>query len=339
LGATVRIKVAERECQGRGAQALCGDDRPRSRLARSVPGDSLGGGLTPPQHLPHPKRSDMEALHTVREMHSFSRSARARSSRLGLVPTMGALHEGHLSLIRAAKAKSDVVATSIFVNPTQFGPNEDFTRYPRDLDRDLTLLEREGVDVVFVPSVEEMYPQQSVTWVTVEGLSDRLCGRSRPGHFRGVATVVAKLFNIVGPDVAFFGQKDAAQVAVIRRMVRDLNMPVAISVCPIVRESDGLALSSRNAYLNPEQRKDALVLFGALLRVRKIFEGGERSPAALIAVAKQELVVKPAVRLDYFEIVDPDELTPLAAIYQPALVAVAALVGTTRLIDNIVVEP
>jgi pantoate--beta-alanine ligase len=252
---------------------------------------------------------------------------------------MGALHEGHLSLVRAAKAKSDVVATSIFVNPTQFGPNEDFTRYPRDLDGDLALLEHEGVDVAFVPSVEEMYPQQSVTWVTVEGLSDRLCGKSRPGHFRGVATVVAKLFTIVEPDIAFFGQKDAAQVAVIRRMVRDLNMSVAIGVCPIVRESDGLALSSRNAYLSPEQRKDALVLHRALTRVRRSYEKGERNSAALIRDAKDEFERAAAVRLDYFEIVDPDELTPLATISQPALVAVAALVGNTRLIDNIVVEP
>jgi len=281
----------------------------------------------------------MGALHNVSEMRIRSRSVRARGSRLGLVPTMGALHEGHLSLVRAAKSKSEVVAASIFVNPTQFGPNEDFTRYPRDLDRDLSLLEREGVDMVFVPSVEEMYLQQSVTWVTVEGLSDRLCGKSRPGHFRGVATVVAKLFNIVEPDIAFFGQKDAAQVAVIRRMVRDLNIPVAINVCPIVRESDGLALSSRNAYLSPEQRRDALVLFRALMRARELFESGERNPAALIEAAKNVFAGSPAVRLDYIEIVDPDELTPLTTIDHPALVAVAAFVGNTRLIDNIVLEP
>lgn len=281
----------------------------------------------------------MKVLRTIDETRMSSRAVRTRGSHLGLVPTMGALHEGHLSLVRAAKAKSDVVAASIFVNPTQFGPNEDFTRYPRDLDRDLALLECEGVDVVFVPSVEEMYPQQSVTWVTIEGLSDRLCGKSRPGHFRGVATVVAKLFNIVEPELAFFGQKDAAQVAVIRRMVRDLNMPVQIEVGAIVREPDGLAMSSRNAYLSPEQRKNALILFRALTRAQKMFEGGERNPAPLIAAARQELATKPAVRLDYFEIVDPDELTPLATINRPALVAVAAFVGNTRLIDNIVLEP
>jgi pantoate--beta-alanine ligase len=281
----------------------------------------------------------MEIVNKIDELFVTRDGIRSRGGRLGLVPTMGALHEGHLSLIRAAKAKSDVVAASIFVNPTQFGPNEDFTRYPRDLEKDLALLERDGVDLVFVPSVEEMYPQQSVTWVTVEGLSDRLCGKSRPGHFRGVATVVAKLFNIVEPDIAFFGQKDAAQVAIIRRMVRDLNMPVAIEACPIVRERDGLALSSRNAYLSPEQRQDALVLFRSLSRVRELFADGERNPAILMKAAKKVLSGSTGVRLDYFEIVDPDELTPLATIDGPALVAVAAFVGNTRLIDNIVLEP
>jgi len=281
----------------------------------------------------------MEIVNKIDELFVTRDGIRSRGGRLGLVPTMGALHEGHLSLIRAAKAKSDVVASSIFVNPTQFGPNEDFSRYPRDLEKDLALLERDGDDLVFVPSVEEMYPQQSVTWVAVEGLSDRLCGKSRPGHFRRVATVVAKLFNIVEPDIAFFGQKDAAQVAIIRRMVRDLNMPVAIEACPIVREPDGLALSSRNAYLSPEQRQDALVLFRSLLRVRELFADGERNPAILIKAAKNVLSGSSAVRLDYFEIVDPDELTPLALINQPALVAVAAFVGNTRLIDNIVLEP
>lgn len=281
----------------------------------------------------------MKVLQTIVETRVLSRTAHTRDSRLGLVPTMGALHEGHLSLIRAAKAKSDIVAASIFVNPTQFGPNEDFARYPRDLDRDLGLLEREGVDFVFVPSVEEMYPQQGVTWIAVEGLSERLCGKSRPGHFRGVATVVAKLFNIVEPDFAFFGQKDAAQVAIIRRMVRDLNMAVQIEVCPIVREPDGLALSSRNAYLDPQQRKDALVLSRSLNEVRELFRKGERNSSPLIAIAKAEFSAVASVRLDYFEIVDPDDLTPMAAISKRSLVAVAAFVGSTRLIDNILLEP
>jgi pantoate--beta-alanine ligase len=252
---------------------------------------------------------------------------------------MGALHEGHLSLVRAAKLKSDVVAASIFVNPTQFGPNEDFSRYPRDLNRDLALLEREGVDFVFAPSVQEIYPEQNVTWVTVEGLSERLDGKSRPGHFRGVATVVAKLFNIVEPDVAFFGQKDAAQVAVIRRMVRDLNMPVEIVACPIVREPDGLALSSRNAYLSPEERKNALTLSRSLSRVREAFKKGERNAPKLIEIGRAEFAASPSVRLDYFEIVDPDELSSVSTIEKRALAAVAAFVGNTRLIDNILLEP
>src|SRR5256886_1559852 len=193
-------------------------------------------------------------------MRPVCRAANREDRRLGFVPTMGALHEGHLSLVRAAKAKSDVVAVSIFVNPSQFGPNEDFSKYPRMFERDCDLLKKEGVDLLFAPSVEEMYPGGIVTWVTVEGLSDKLDGRSRPGHFRGVTTVVAKLFHIVEPDLAFFGQKDAAQVAIITRMVRDLMLPVKIVVSPIVRESDGLALSSRNVYLSEQERKEATVL-------------------------------------------------------------------------------
>src|SRR5690348_3090156 len=277
----------------------------------------------------------MEVISTIREMRSASRDVRRQRARLGLVPTMGALHEGHLSLARAAKAKSDVVAVSIFVNPTQFGPNEDFARYPRNLEADCAMLERENVDVVFAPSAEEMYPPGAVTWVTVEGLSERLCGKSRPGHFRGVATVVAKLFNAVEPDVAFFGQKDAAQVAVIKRMVRDLNLPVKIEVCPIVRESDGLALSSRNAYLSPDERKMALVLHASLKRAQKLFDEGERDAAKIVHESKKAFVWQPAVKLDYFEIVDPDTLEPIATINKRSLVAVAAFVGNTRLIDNI----
>lgn len=279
----------------------------------------------------------MDVARTIREVREYCGSERGRN--LGLVPTMGALHEGHLSLVRMARGKCERVSVSIFVNPTQFGPTEDFARYPRDLDRDLMLLEREGVDLVFVPSIEEMYSQQGVTWVSVEGLSDRLCGKSRPGHFRGVATVVAKLFNIVEPGVAFFGQKDAAQVAIIKRMVRDLNMPVTIEVGPIVREEDGLALSSRNAYLSAEQRRQVLVLFRSLNRTKDLFTAGERNVAALIGVAKEEFARVPEVRLDYFEIVDPEELTPLTSITQRALAAIAAFAGSTRLIDNILLEP
>ena len=261
--------------------------------------------------------------------------AHGTGKRLGLVPSMGALHEGHLSLVRAAKGQCDVVAVSIFVNPTQFGPNEDFAKYPRTFDQDCVLLEKEDVDLIFAPSVDEMYPPNAVTVVTVEGLSNKLCGKSRPGHFRGVTTVVSKLFHIVKPDVAFFGQKDAAQVAIIRRMVRDLNLPVQIAVCPIVREADGLAMSSRNSYLNPQQRKSALVLYRSLMQVQKQFEGGEHNSAKLIATAKEVFAEEPSVRLDYFEIVDPGTLGALSDVSQPALVAVAAFVGKTRLIDNI----
>jgi len=277
----------------------------------------------------------MRVYDTIRDMRAACRDAQRDGTRLGFVATMGALHEGHLSLVRAAKATCDVVAASIFVNPAQFGPSEDLTKYPRTFDRDRQLLEREGVELLIAPSVEEMYPTGTVTWVDVEGLSDKLDGRSRPGHFRGVATVVAKLFHAVEPDAAFFGQKDAAQLAIIRRMVRDLNFPVEIVACPIVREADGLAMSSRNAYLDPQQRRQALVLYRSLLRVRKLWEGGESSAAKLVAAGCEEVAGEKSVRLDYFEIVDADSLDPVETVRQGALVPVAAVVGTTRLIDNI----
>jgi len=249
---------------------------------------------------------------------------------------MGALHAGHISLVRAARRQCDVVAVSIFVNPTQFGPKEDFSKYPRTFDRDCEMLEAQGVDILFAPSTEEMYPPGATTFVTVEGLSEKLCGRSRPGHFRGVATVVSKLFNIVEPDVAFFGQKDSAQAVIIRRTVRDLNLGVEIVVCPIVREPDGLALSSRNAYLDPQQRQQATVLYRSLMRVQSLADHGETDSARLIAAALDVFKQEPEVRLDYFEIVDCETLDPVANTSKGALVAVAAFVGTTRLIDNIV---
>jgi pantoate--beta-alanine ligase len=277
----------------------------------------------------------MKICPTIEQTRSASRAARRDDKRIGLVPTMGALHEGHLSLVRAAKSKCDLVVVSIFVNPTQFGPNEDFAKYPRTFERDCELLEKEGVDVVFAPSVEETYPAGAVTYVTVEGMSDKLCGRSRPGHFRGVTTVVSKLFHIVEPDLAFFGQKDAAQVAIIKRMVRDLKMPVEVVVCPIIREPDGLAMSSRNAYLAPEQRKSALVLSRALRRVRQTFDQGERGAAKLIDAGRRVIAEEPSVRLDYLEVVDPETLEELDVISAKSLVALAAFVGTTRLIDNL----
>jgi pantoate--beta-alanine ligase len=272
---------------------------------------------------------------TIDEMRSASRVARHAGKRVGFVPTMGALHEGHLSLVRAARASSDIVVASIFVNPTQFGPNEDLAKYPRSFERDCDLLEREGVDLLFAPSVEEMYPAGAVTWVTVEDLSNKLDGRSRPGHFRGVTTVVCKLFHVVEPDAAFFGQKDAAQLAIISRMVRGLNLPIKILAGPIVRESDGLALSSRNAYLNPDERKRALVLHRSLLRLKELADSGEQDAAKLIAAGREAFSVEPSVRLDYLEIVNPETLDPVQDISRGALAAVAAYVGSTRLIDNV----
>lgn len=294
--------------------------------------------LHPRKHRFFSASSPLKILPTIAEMRAASRQQRQAGKRLGFVPTMGALHEGHLSLVRAARKASDVVAASIFVNPTQFGPNEDLAKYPRSFERDCTLLEREGADLLFAPSVEEMYPPGSITWVMVEDLSDKLDGRSRPGHFRGVTTVVSKLFHIVEPESAFFGQKDAAQVAIIRRMVLDLDLPVKIVVCPIVREPDGLAMSSRNAYLDAEQRKQALVLYRSLTRVEGLIRQGELSASTLGAAGRNEFAAEPAVRLDYFEIVHPDTLDPIEEISDRALIAVAAYVGSTRLIDNILIQ-
>ena len=289
----------------------------------------------------------MKICSTIAEARAACRAARAGGQRLGLVPTMGALHEGHLSLVRAAKAQCGAVAVSIFVNPTQFGPKEDLAKYPRPFDRDCQLLEKEGVGLLFAPPAEEMYPNSNsnpnpndqITWVLVEGLSEKLDGRSRPGHFRGVTTIVSKLFHILEPEAAFFGQKDAAQLAVIRRMVRDLNFAVEIVGCPIVREPDGMAMSSRNAYLDREERSRALVLQHSLQRAQQEFQAGERSAAKLISAAKEVFRREPQVKLDYFEIADPETLDPVEQVSQKTLVAVAAYVGATRLIDNVVLEP
>ncbi len=268
-------------------------------------------------------------------MKAACRHAQRAGKTLGFVPTMGALHEGHLSLVRASRSRCDVTAVSIFVNPLQFGPSEDLAKYPRALERDALLLDELGADLLFVPSVDEMYASGAKTYVLVEQLSDKLDGASRPGHFRGVTTVVAKLFEIVRPDYAFFGQKDAAQVAVLRKMVSDLNLDVELVVCPIVREKDGLAMSSRNAYLTPEQRQQALVLYRSLMRVQAAANAGERNSARLIAIGERAIAEEPGARLDYFAIVDPDTLDPVPDTSRGALVAVAAYVGATRLIDNI----
>ena len=280
----------------------------------------------------------MRTIHSAAEMTAIGREAHRAGKRVGLVPTMGALHDGHLSLVRAARSQSDVVAVSLFVNPTQFGPKEDFSKYPRTLEKDAALLEAEKVDYLFHPSVEEMYPPGSSTWVIVEGLSEKLDGRSRPGHFRGVTTVVSKLFIIVQPDLAFFGQKDAAQASIIRKMVRNLDFDVRIVVCPIVRERDGLAMSSRNVYLNPEQRKAATVLYRSLMRVQTLADQGEASAAKLIATGKQVIAEERSVRLDFFEIVNWDTLDPVIDVSKGALAAVAAYVGETRLIDNLLLH-
>ena len=279
----------------------------------------------------------MNICTTISEARAAVGSQHAK--RLGLVPTMGALHQGHLSLVRAAKLQCDAVAVSIFVNPTQFGPTEDLSKYPRQFERDCRLLEKEEVEILFAPPVEEIYPDGAVAWVLVEGLSEKLDGRSRPGHFRGVTTIVAKLFHILEPETAFFGQKDAAQLAVIRRMVQELNFRVEIVACPIVREPDGLAMSSRNAYLNQEERGRALVLQRSLQRAQQEFQAGARMAAKLISAAKEVFAREPQVTLDYFEVVDPDTLDPVERISQRTLVAVAGYVGSTRLIDNAVIDP
>lgn len=277
----------------------------------------------------------MKQLETVSSMKAACRQVTGSGKTLGFVPTMGALHEGHLSLVRASTSRCKVTAVSIFVNPLQFGPTEDLAKYPRTLERDRAMLEAAGVDLLFFPSVEEMYPPNAKTRVHVEELSEKLDGASRPGHFLGVATVVNKLFEIVRPDLAFFGQKDAAQVAVLRKMVRDLDMDVEMIVCPIVREKDGLAMSSRNAYLTPEQRQQALVLNRSLMRVQATVDQGERDAGRLRQVGEQVIAEEPGARLDYFAIVDPDSLDPVQDVSRGALVAVAAYVGTTRLIDNL----
>ena len=278
----------------------------------------------------------MQIISSVAGLRAWSRAQRKAERMVGLVPTMGALHEGHRSLVQRARAECGAVAVSIFVNPTQFGPNEDFSRYPRTFEADCALLEAEGVDVIFAPEPAEMYPPGATTFVEVEGLSGRLDGQSRPGHFRGVATIVAKLFLAAEPGRAYFGQKDAAQVAVLRRMVADLCLPVDLVICPIVREPDGLAMSSRNRYLSGEERKQASVLRGALGVVEATFAAGERNAAKLTGLARHEFSTQPEVRIDYIEAVDWSSLLPVETATPGTLFAVAAWVGQTRLIDNVI---
>jgi len=276
-----------------------------------------------------------ELITSISAMSDACREAKQRGT-VALVPTMGALHDGHLSLVRAARASCDTVVVSIFVNPTQFGPNEDYEHYPRTLEEDIELLEREHVNFVFLPHTEEMYPKNGTsTSVNVLSVSERLDGVSRPGHFRAVATVVAKLFHITLPDVAFFGQKDAAQVAVLRSMVRDLNFPLKLAVCPTMREPDGLAMSSRNRYLTPIERAQSLVLYQALSEAQREFQRGIHEARKLRDTMMQVMQREASARIDYVEVVDPDTLLPVNDVSDGALLAIAAHVGKTRLIDNL----
>jgi pantoate--beta-alanine ligase len=279
----------------------------------------------------------VQVVKSVAEMQNVCRDLRMAGSVLGFVPTMGALHEGHLSLVRRARWECDTVVASIFVNPLQFAAGEDFAKYPRTFEEDCRLLELERVDVLFAPDAAEMYPNGSLTTVTVSEVGDRLDGASRPGHFTGVATVVAKLFHVVGPARAYFGQKDAAQLAVLRQMIRDLNFDIELLGCAIVRDSDGLALSSRNKYLSPMEREQALALHRTLLRLEQMIAAGERQSVTLVRRGMETLNTGAGVRVDYLAVVDANTLLPVTSVERGTLVAVAAYVGSTRLIDNFIV--
>lgn len=276
----------------------------------------------------------MQVIETVAKLREQVTAARAAGKRIGLVPTMGYLHAGHLSLVHAGRRECDVVVMSIFVNPKQFGPQEDFATYPRNMERDLMLAQEAGVDIVFAPPVEEVYPEGFHSEVIVHGLTESMCGTSRPGHFDGVTTVVAKLFNMVGPDRAYFGQKDYQQVVVIQKMVTDLNMPLTVVACPIVREDDDLAMSSRNAYLSTEERRAALVLSRALHLAAERVAAGERQGPRLVAMVREYIATEPLARIDYVAVCDPQTLQEVETCTGTVVVALAVFIGTTRLIDN-----
>lgn len=279
----------------------------------------------------------MQIAYTVKEVREQVKAWRKEGLSVGLVPTMGYLHEGHASLIKKAVEDNDRVVTSIFVNPTQFAPTEDLEAYPRDMEKDSKLCETLGVDLIFHPEPEEMYAPDFCTWVDMDVLSKTLCGKSRPIHFRGVCTVVSKLFHIVTPDRAYFGQKDAQQLAIIRRMVRDLNMDIEIVGCPIVREEDGLAKSSRNTYLNEEERKAALILSQSIFLGQKMVQEGETDAAKIKAAMVEKIQSEPLARIDYVEIVDGLSMQPVDTVQSPILAAIAVYIGKTRLIDNFIV--
>ena len=280
----------------------------------------------------------MQTVEDIEKMKILVERLKRRGKSIGFVPTMGFLHEGHLSLVKESLAKSDVTVVSIFVNPSQFGPNEDFRDYPRDFEKDSLLLREMGIDILFAPREEQMYPSGYQTYVQVENLHDRLCGKSRPVHFKGVCTVILKLFNIIQPDLAFFGQKDAQQAAILKKMVDDLNLAVVLEILPIVREKDGLALSSRNLYLNPEERRAARVLSSSLEEARKRIEAGERETEFIIDKIRQIIQSEELTKIDYVEIVDSTSLGPLRRIKDQALIALAVYIGKTRLIDNLIIQ-
>ena len=280
----------------------------------------------------------MEVAKTIESVRNLVKAARSRGKKIGFVPTMGALHIAHISLIEAAVKECDFIVVSIFVNPTQFGPAEDFEKYPRPLDADLEICSKAGVDVVFVPTQEQMYGRKNLTWVNVEKLTEPLCGRSRPQHFRGVTTVCAKLFNIVAPDVAYFGQKDAQQAIVVKKMVADLNMPLEIVICPTVRRPDGLAVSSRNQYLSEQQKKDAVLIYKSLQKCREMIDAGITDCETIITQMRKVLSQVPSIKIEYISIVDAETLQGLEKIAGKVLAAVACRIGPTRLIDNILVD-
>ena len=280
----------------------------------------------------------MRIIRSPKIMTEVLKKLKLKDRTIGFVPTMGALHQGHLSLIRQARRENDIVAVSIFVNPTQFGPKEDFKRYPRPIRKDIVFCRKEKVDFIFYPKVKDLYPQGFKTFVTVEQFSNVLCGKSRAGHFRGVATVVTKLFNIVNPDIAYFGQKDAQQAIIIRRLVCDLNIPVKIKVMPIIREKDGLATSSRNVYLNQQERKDALVLSRSLNLAKDLLKKGERNAARIINSMRRLIKQRRSAKIDYIAVVDSEDLKPIKKISNGCLIALAVWMGKTRLIDNTTIK-
>jgi pantoate--beta-alanine ligase len=280
----------------------------------------------------------MQVAETIKSVRELVKAARDRGQKIGFVPTMGALHVGHISLIGTAVKQCDFVVVSIFVNPAQFCPGEDLEKYPRPLDADLEICRESGVDVVFTPTTQQMYGKNNQTWVTVEKLTESLCGKFRPGHFRGVTTICAKLFNIVVPDLAYFGQKDAQQAIVIKKMVADLNMPLQIVICPTVRHQDGLAVSSRNQYLTEQQRKDATLIYKALQKCREMIDSGATDTKSVIAEMHQILDKPPAINIEYASIVDAETLQPVDPIDGEIFVALAVKIGNARLIDNILLD-